>query len=40
MPSCFRDVPWIEVEAKQKELAISELKQGWLRSLEPKQLAM
>ena len=40
MPSCFRDVPWIEVEAKQKELAISDLRQKWLRSLQPEQLAM
>ena len=40
MPSCFQNVPWIEVEAKHKELAISELKQGWLRSLVQKQLAV
>jgi UV DNA damage endonuclease len=31
MPSAFRDVPWIEVEAKQKELAIERLQKTWLR---------
>ena len=40
MPSCFENVPWIEVEAKHKELAISELKQGWLQSLDREQLAV
>ncbi|MBE9043430.1 UV DNA damage repair endonuclease UvsE [Pleurocapsales cyanobacterium LEGE 10410] len=34
MPACFRDAPWIEVEAKQKELAIEKLKQEWLPSGE------
>jgi UV DNA damage endonuclease len=29
MPSAFRDVPWIEVEAKQKELAIARLRKTW-----------
>jgi UV DNA damage endonuclease len=30
MPSAFREVPWIEVEAKQKELAIARLRSaGW-----------
>jgi UV DNA damage endonuclease len=30
MPSSFRDAPWIEVEAKAKELAIEKLKREWL----------
>lgn len=30
MPSSYRDVPWIEVEAKQKEVAIEKLRQEWL----------
>lgn len=30
MPSCYCNAPWIEVEAKQKELAIAKLKQEWL----------
>jgi UV DNA damage endonuclease len=30
MPAAFRDAPWIEVEAKQKELAIEKLQAGWL----------
>ena len=29
MPSAFRNVPWIEVEAKQKELAIAQLRETW-----------
>lgn len=29
MPSAFRAVPWMEVEAKQKELAIARLRKGW-----------
>jgi UV DNA damage endonuclease len=29
MPPAFRDVPWIEVEAKQKELAIARLRRSW-----------
>lgn len=29
MPSAFRKVPWIEVEAKQKELAIARLRKTW-----------
>lgn len=29
MPSAFRDVPWIEVEAKQKERAIARLRRRW-----------
>lgn len=33
MPDCFKDVPWIEIEAKQKEQAISKLKQEWLPSV-------
>ena len=30
MPSVFRNVGWIEVEAKQKEIAIERLKNKWL----------
>ncbi len=30
MPSCYREAPWIEVEAKKKELAIEKLRQEWL----------
>lgn len=30
MPSSYRDVRWIEVEAKQKEKAIELLRQSWL----------
>ena len=30
MPAAFRDAPWIEVEAKQKELAIEKLQREWL----------
>ncbi|HZI19741.1 MAG TPA: UV DNA damage repair endonuclease UvsE [Pyrinomonadaceae bacterium] len=30
MPEAFRVVPWIEVEAKHKELAIEKLRSGWL----------
>jgi UV DNA damage endonuclease len=30
MPEAFRSVPWIEVEAKHKELAIERLSEGWL----------
>lgn len=30
MPSAYRLVPWIEVEAKQKELAIEKLQAEWL----------
>jgi UV DNA damage endonuclease len=29
MPSAYREVPWIEVEAKQKELAIARLRKTW-----------
>lgn len=32
MPSSFRAAPWIEVEAKQKELAIEKLQREWLHS--------
>lgn len=34
MPSCFRDAPWIEIEAKQKEEAIARLREEWLPSLD------
>ena len=30
MPDAYRLAPWIEVEAKQKELAIEKLQAGWL----------
>jgi UV DNA damage endonuclease len=30
MPAAYRRVPWIEVEAKHKELAIERLRAGWL----------
>jgi UV DNA damage endonuclease len=30
MPEAYRRVPWIEVEAKHKELAIEKLSAGWL----------
>lgn len=40
MPSAYRDAPWIEVEAKQKELAIAKLRSDSLsktnRQVEPK----
>jgi UV DNA damage endonuclease len=29
MPAAFRQAPWIEVEAKQKELAIEKLRAEW-----------
>lgn len=32
MPVAFRDAPWIEVEAKQKELAIEKLQREWLKA--------
>jgi UV DNA damage endonuclease len=31
MPSAYRHVDWIEIEAKQKERAIELLQQTWLR---------
>jgi len=30
MPSVFRFAPWIEVEAKHKEIAIEKLQNEWL----------
>ncbi|NJN87793.1 MAG: UV DNA damage repair endonuclease UvsE [Leptolyngbyaceae cyanobacterium SL_7_1] len=30
MPSSYRTVPWIEIEAKQKEVAIEKLRNEWL----------
>lgn len=35
MPSSYRDVEWIEVEAKNKELAIERLQATWLGSEVP-----
>ncbi len=32
MPAAFRDAPWIEVEAKHKELAIEKLQAEWLNA--------
>jgi UV DNA damage endonuclease len=32
MPAAFRHAPWIEVEAKQKELAIEKLRAEWLEA--------
>lgn len=32
MPSCYRNAPWIEIEAKQKEFAIKKLQDEWLHS--------
>lgn len=34
MPEAFRQVPWIEVEAKKKEDAIAKLQQEWLPTLQ------
>jgi len=31
MPEAFRQVPWIEVEAKHKETAIARLRETWLK---------
>jgi UV DNA damage endonuclease len=33
MPSSYRDIPWIEIEAKKKELAINILREEWLEKL-------
>lgn len=30
MPAAYRQIPWIEVEAKQKEVAIAKLQREWL----------
>ncbi|NET90046.1 MAG: UV DNA damage repair endonuclease UvsE [Kamptonema sp. SIO1D9] len=38
MPSSYRDVPWIEVEAKLKEEAIFKLRQEWLPKLSNQEL--
>lgn len=32
MPESYRQVAWIEVEAKQKEVAIAQLRQTWLQA--------
>jgi UV DNA damage endonuclease len=34
MPAVFRHAPWIEVEAKHKEIAIEKLKTEWLCKLD------
>ncbi|PSN13908.1 UV DNA damage repair endonuclease UvsE [filamentous cyanobacterium CCT1] len=33
MPISYRQAPWIEVEAKQKEVAIAHLRQTWLQDI-------
>lgn len=33
MPSAYKTVPWIEIEAKHKEAAIAKLQQEWLPTL-------
>lgn len=38
MPDCYKTVPWIEVEAKKKELAIAQLRTNWLDSRSNKML--
>ena len=35
MPNCYYDAPWIEVEAKFKELAIDKLRKEWLGAKIP-----
>ena len=35
MPEVFRNAPWIEVEAKHKELAIGKLKDEWIDIASP-----
>lgn len=34
MPSSYQFVPWIEIEAKKKELAVEKLQQEWLPGLK------
>ena len=34
MPDVFRFAPWIEVEAKHKELAIGKLQTEWINSID------
>ncbi|MBD1913975.1 MULTISPECIES: UV damage endonuclease UvsE [unclassified Leptolyngbya] len=34
MPEAFRQVPWIEIEAKHKEEAIARLRQEWLQPMQ------
>ncbi len=34
MPEAFREVPWIEVEAKSKEVAICALEENWLQKIK------
>ena len=36
MPSSFQNAPWIEIEAKQKERAIFQLRREWLPSIREK----
>lgn len=35
MPSAYKNVPWIEIEAKFKEVAIAHLQQEWLPTVKP-----
>ncbi len=39
MPAAYRDVPWIEVEAKHKELAIEKLQAEWLTNVRAQKAA-
>jgi len=34
MPNSYRQAPWIEVEAKHKEVAIAQLRQTWLQGIQ------
>lgn len=38
MPTAYRNVAWIEIEARQKENAIAHLRETWLPSLENSKL--
>ncbi len=33
MPESYRNIPWIEIEAKQKELAIAQVRETWLNPM-------
>ena len=34
MPESYQNIPWIEIEAKQKELAIAKLQESWLTQIK------
>lgn len=40
MPTAYRDVPWIEIEARQKENAITHLRQTWIPTLRDVELTI